>query len=214
MYRLYQVVLRFEDRVCGGIPKHPNVIRAWVEARTGYDDERAEEIIKEAKNAMQATDTLGEKEEIKAWTGFKVDDCGLYLESRQVMAMLKESANVLKGIKGSEPIIKIKNLKARLAERVFVEPSKIYLLPMRQEPDGYEEHTIRVMTPRGPRSAIKRFDYIEGARVEFTLRVLDDGLIGEAELRQILDLAEHLGLGANRSQGYGQFEVASFAEAE
>lgn len=212
MFRFYKVALQFKDRVCGGIPKHPNVIRAWVEARTGYDDERAQEIIKEAKNAMQAADTLGEKEEIKGWAGFKANERGLYLESRQVMAMLKESANVLKGIKGSEPIIKIKNLKARLAERVFVEPSKIHLLPTREEPDGYEEHTIRVMTPRGPRSAIKRFDYIQECGVEFTLRVLDDGLVGEAELEQILDLAEHLGLGANRSQGYGQFEVTSFAE--
>ncbi len=60
-----------------------------------------------------------------AWTGFLSDDTGLVLEARAVKAMLKESANVCKSLVrvNGKPV----PLRARLAERVFVEPHVIPL---------------------------------------------------------------------------------------
>ena len=211
MYKFYEVEIRIVGRICGGVPKHTDIIKAWVEARTGFDDEKAQKIIEET-TAKMAAEKIGDEKAMKAWTGFKSDGGGLYVEARQVNAMLKESGNILKGIKGSAPVIAIRNLKARMAERVFVEPDHIYLGV--SEPDGFEEQTIRVITPRGPRSAIKRFDFVKAPTLGFVLRVLDDGLITAEVLDKVLEHAQHLGIGANRSQGFGKFEALRFEEVE
>jgi hypothetical protein len=210
MYRLYDVEIKIRDRICGGIPKHPEIIRSWVEAKTKFDDEQAKKIIRET-SVIMATEEIFEDKTLKAWTGFKKDEKGLFIESRQIKAMVKENANILKGVTGAKPIINIRNLQARLAERVFVKPDRIYLGV--KEPSGFMEIAIHVFTPKGPRDSLKRVDYVEGPTLKFQLEVLDDGLIGKKELELIVEHAQRLGLGANRSQGYGQFEVLELKDA-
>ncbi len=68
------------------------------------------------------------------------------------------------------------------------------------------------MTARGPRTALKRSDYISGVKLVCRLEVLDDNFITESMLRTILDYASENGLGADRSQGYGTFTYELVAE--
>jgi hypothetical protein len=145
------------------------------------------------------------------WTGFLSDDThGLYLENRNVKAMLKESANIVRkfypNAKGKSP-----PLKSQLAERVFVKPDRVYL--GRAQPDGYLEKPIHVMTAQGPRTALKRVDHCDDVKLELALKVLDDGLITEKILRGILEHAAENGLGTDRSQGSGTFEILRFEAA-
>lgn len=105
-------------------------------------------------------------------------------------------------------------LKAKVAERLFIEEDKVYLMrgdgKYITEPDGNEEKPIHIMTTQGPRTALKRFDYVESpALVKFTFRFLNDGIV-DLDLVQVFH--EHSawnGLGADRSQGNGLFTVRS-----
>ena len=204
MYQVYEVECQIDDKICGGIPKEGDLIKAWVEASTGYDDEMAQKIIEETTTQV-ATEEIEKVKEKRSWNCFKRDEKGLYIESRQVKALLKECANILKGTKGATPIIDIRNLKHKLAERVFVEPPRIYLGTA--EPNGHIERGIHVWTAQGPRNAIKRADYVMQPCLQFRLRVLNDGLITEDVLRKILIHGQLIGIGADRSQGYGKYTL-------
>ena len=209
-YRLDQVV----DRLVGGIPRHPSVVEKWQAAR--WPDKAAKLQEGDPENPVEAAERtvelLGEQvsEEVAGiWTGFieHPEDGGLAIESRQIKAMFKESANIIKTMvqvpkskgEGSTTI----PLRARVAERVFVAPKVIPLGVDR--PTNTIERPIHVMTAQGPRTALKRTDYVDGAKVTCYLLVLDDGLITEKILRQILTHASLNGVGTDRSQGAGTF---------
>lgn len=199
------------DRLVGGIPRHPELVKRWQEAKFPESQARLE--AGDPKTAEEATDrtveALGaqalEEEAEKVWTGFIEADGFLAIESRQIKAMLKESANIIR------TMVRLPNqrsntpppLRARVAERVFVTPNKVVLSV--REPTGTVERPIHVMTQQGPRTALKRTDYVDDAEIRAKLRVLDDGLITEDILRMILDHASLNGIGTDRSQGNGTF---------
>lgn len=207
MWVYYRLTINCAELV-GGVPRHPEIVRRWQESRwpakgrsrdgdmPGSVDDAT------ARTVVQLGDQAFAEEDVAAvWTGFLSDDTGLVLEARAVKAMLKESANVCKSLVrvNGKPV----PLRARLAERVFVEPR---LIPLGvAEPSGTREKPIHVMTARGPRTALKRTDYVSDVKLVCRLKVLDDGFITEEMLRTILDHASANGLGADRSQGYGTF---------
>jgi len=205
LYDRYRVKIKIRDRICGGMPKNEELIRAWVVATTGHDDEQTEEQVKEN------IETIVDKKAEKSWNGFPGDERGLFVPARNVKACFKQSASVLgivKDRRGSKQI---------LAEGMEVKAldggDRIHL--GRTEPDGFDESAIHVMTAQGPRSALRRMDYVEGVEIEFEVWVLqthaaESRHIGEDELVDILRHAQENGLGASRSQGEGKFDVLEF----
>lgn len=209
LYKRYLVKGQVQHRIDGGTPKDPEMIKAWVESRTGYDDEKAQAIIKEHEGDLDgAVEELSEK----MWCGFKTDaEHGPYIETRQVKAMLRECCVVLgitKKKRGSRQILQhgfeIKGHEGGL--RVYIDGD---------DPE-IEEKAIHVKTMQGPRSAIKKCDYIPaGALFEFEIWVLktqpaESRHIGDKEIKLMLQLAQDDGLGANRSQSSGKFNVVGF----
>jgi CRISPR/Cas system CSM-associated protein Csm4 (group 5 of RAMP superfamily) len=141
-----------------------------------------------------------------AWNGFKSDDKGIYIEGRQVKAMLKESANIVKSK------VDMTALKARISERVFVVEDRIHLGT--DTPSGVHDSVVHAMTAQGPISALKKSDYVNTPTISFTLKVLDEPLVTKTKKNKItpsaylpllLNVAAEQGLGADRSQGYGKF---------
>ncbi|MEM3484056.1 MAG: hypothetical protein QXI12_00355 [Candidatus Methanomethyliaceae archaeon] len=82
-FRAFNVALRIRDRIAGGIPRNPDMVRTWLEQR--FEREASENIVEET---LEAVDQVEEK----VWSGFKRDAIGLYLEERNVKAMIKEAA--------------------------------------------------------------------------------------------------------------------------
>ena len=181
----YKLTMEVE-RLYGGIPKNPTVIGSWLESRGIINPALVQETIESVEVA-----------EDKFWNGFKQNGAGLYVEARQVKAMLKDAANVVK------TMVEVKNLKNKLADRLVVTPEHLSL--RKAEPDGVLERAIHVETARGPRDALKRVDYVDNVKVSCTIRVLDDKVITENILRGCLEYAAEFGLGADRSQGGGRF---------
>jgi hypothetical protein len=215
MYVEYDLTMEV-DRLIGGIPKHPDIVRRWQEAKMPVESKNTEGVTVES--ATQATiDALGDQaldpdEDAKSvWTGFVQDPAtgNIALETRNIKAMLKESANIVRTM---QPVLvkgKPIPLRARLAERVFVlnEKGGKRFIPLGvSEPTGAIERPIHVMTARGQRTALKKTDYVDEATLRMILRVLNDGIITEKVLRFILEHASLNGLGTDRSQGNGMFE--------
>ena len=218
--------LQISNRIVGGIPTDPKLIEAWIAARMPEYSAAEREAI-----AKKTVAELGEATEDAAagmWTTFKRNASGIYIESRQIKAMIKEASNVMRELltkaeakaKGKEEKTsksKYTNLRAKAAERIYVEADVVPLLTADGQPipkpDGSEERPIHVMTPMGPRNALKRVDYAgPGTKIRFSMRYLADGLVDMELLNVLFEYAKWNGLGANRSQGDGRFEVLKLEE--
>lgn len=200
LFTRYKLTLHLEN-LMAGIPKHPDLIASWLEARApseyAFSKRTAPVPLDELAEDVAAAVHAEATEENKIWCGFKSDENGLYVDGYHVKSHLKDCANIL------QKTVAIKALKAKLADRVFVEEAR---LPLGYgAPAGYWEHPVHVMTMQGPRSALKRSDYVEHVDLHATLRVLEDRVITEATLRAILDLGAWKGFGAERGLGNGRY---------
>jgi CRISPR/Cas system CSM-associated protein Csm4 (group 5 of RAMP superfamily) len=202
LYDRYLVAISFRGRLCGGVPRNKELIKSWVEATTGFKDEISERLTQ--ADAELVVNEVAEK----SWISFFEDKNGLFIQTRQVKACLKQSASIL-GITQKK-----RGSKQILAEGMEVKAigggDRLHL--GRKAPDGTDESAIHVMTAQGPRTALRRMDYAEGVTLQFEIWILktaaqENRHIGQKELENILRHAQENGLGASRSQGEGKFEV-------
>jgi hypothetical protein len=214
LFTTYCARIVFRDRIVGGVPKDPHVIEGWLRARAGLDD--AEEVRQamlrtvaelgvDVRDGMSLDDLVRASEAVptaKQTTGFKVGEHGLYVEGRQVKSMLKESTNVVFG--GERWGATKKGARAFLAERVFVEPDRLWLGV--SEPTGIDLMIGHVSGPTGPRSTLGYHEYVDRPELSFRVLVLRDCIEPE-QWAEIWLHAQENGLGALRSQGFGRFNV-------
>jgi len=176
MWKKYEVELRFTTPFASSTPKNPKDIEAMLVARAPSEPElkKRMEACEQIASIPELVEEVAEEVEAseqaeRGYATFKRDDKGLYYEARCVRAHIKDCANILQGFQG------IKALKSKVANRVYVEPAKIYL--GKQEPDGNETRIVHAMTMKGPRSSLKMIDYVQEPALKFVLKVLDDGII-------------------------------------
>lgn len=211
LYDRYAVEIKVRRRIFGGVPRNPDLLKAWIASTTKHDDEKTTQQEKEAR------ETLLQPTEERSWNGFPGDNHGLFVWSRQAKAMFREAATMLRLTtekRGSKQILQHGfEIKGPRAEE------RIYLLrdgkPI-AEADGYEENPIHVDTAQGPRSAIKRVDYVREPTLAFAVWVLrtesaEKRHLGESDIVQMLRFSQENGLGADRSQGHGKFDVTAFS---
>ena len=190
MWNRYQVKIQ-AHRLTAGIPANEKMLQAWLEAHQAP-----------LAAADQQTEMLA-RLDVESVHGvvFYRDASGTpCLEGRCLKASLKESANILKGM------LEKKAYKSKLAERVFVEEE---LIPLAGD-TLTSERPISVMTMQGPRTSIKRYEYMLDVPMEYHIRILDDGVITADDVRALLEYGQMNGIGADRSQGSGQYDLLSF----
>jgi hypothetical protein len=215
----YEVEIQINDRLVGGIPIVPegaeraDAYEAWargqgVEEAPGFEQTLSEALAEEPDMPVTTEEVAGLE------TGFRSDEEGIYVEARQVKAMLKEAAQrlgIIKTVRGSRQVLQ-HDLIVRSADG----GQKLHL--GLAEPSGKDSRPISVVTRQGPRTAIRRFDYASQPTIRFVVRVLaggvGDGLVNEEKLRDMLEFGGELGLGADRSQGEGTFTVLSLRAHE
>lgn len=222
LFSRYHVSLQFRDKVMGGVPKDPKLIEGWLRAKAGISD------VEEVRMALLRTlNELGAEvtpdmtyEEVEAaaekiagtkeTSGFKRDPVnGLFLESRQVKAALKEATNILYAGERVGPTKK--GARSYLAERVFPTPDQLFL--GRKDPDGVEMMVGHVTGPQGPRSTLGYHEYTRQSTIECDILVAKNAIPAEW-WPDLWTLMEENGLGALRSQGYGKFDVLEWEEIE
>jgi len=224
----FNIALRVRDRIAGGIPKNPDVIRAWLEAKLKPDD---------VENVQAEITQLIDQVEEKTWSGFKRDAGGLFLEERNIKAMLREAAFQLE-------LTRERGFREDIAHGTFVKPERIRLLRAGKaaadeygawtvsndevfapvaEPDGVETAVVHATTPAGKMTALKKWDFVVQPVLVFQIWANAKGALvrsqkgqdlGASRIKEMLAFAQELGLGANRSQGWGKFDVLLCEEAE
>jgi hypothetical protein len=123
----------------------------------------------------------------------------LYYEGRCVRGHIKDCAlQVAK-------ILAIPAFKSKVSNQVYIETD---IIPLgKSEPDGTEKRFIQVMTRQGPRSTYKYIDYIVNPELKFVLKVLNGGSITEDHIKTIFEYGSVHGIGQERSQGWGRYQL-------
>lgn len=212
------------SRLIGGIPVVPegadrgDAYEAWARGQ-GVDPVDASDLA--ANLAEEGDMPIVDAADIEGlMTGFRGDATGIYIEARQVKAAIREALQrlgVIKKVRGSRQVLQ-HDLHVRAhgvtdatgGQKLYLTRGGVFL----QEPDGMLTRPISVVTRQGPRTALKRTDYAENVTIRFDVLVLaggvGDGLIDGDVLRQALECAGWLGIGADRSQGEGTFDITAF----
>jgi len=181
--------IRLLEPMLGTVTKDPDVYKTYIESKKP-ESETEEEYL------------TVEKVEEKGWTGFHSDENGLFIYSYMIKGFLKNAGNVLKDE------IKIKALRSKIDNYVFISPRRLYLGQM--DPDGVIERPLRAMTMQGPRVTLARSDYIKaGKEIDFTIVLLPHKEVTETIIIRLFEYGRLMGLGQFRNGGYGNFEVIS-----
>jgi hypothetical protein len=233
MWDRYTVSVRC-DRLVGGIPANEKMMRAWLDAKGAkikapavmpaeLRDQRLPVTPAEAAADQIAMREALDPEETHAVVfyrapgevhhSFSIPEHNAWqaagrpcYEGRCFKAALKEAANILGTTTKRQGLIPVSNFRSKLAERVFVMERLVPILV----PVQVDERPISVMTAQGPRTSIKRYEYACDVELRFTIKVLEDGIVEQRHLEMILDYLQDNGIGADRSQGSGTFQLTEF----
>jgi hypothetical protein len=217
----YDAQLTFRDKLLGGVPKDPKLIEGWLRAKAGLESgqelRRAllrtlSELGLNASGETTSEDLIHASEELVArrlTTGFKRGEQGLYIEARQIKALLKECTNILFAAERWGPTRK--GPKSFLAERVFVQPDRVWLGT--DAPDGLEQVVGHLSGPTGPVSTLGYHEYVVRPTLTFSVWVVRD-LISASQWADVWVLAQEIGLGAVRSQGHGRFQLTRWSRED
>lgn len=210
LYDVYAVTIAVRNRIIGGMPKNKALIANWVAASRPKgepeDPAKTQELIE--KDLELIVDEVTEK----MYTGFPEDSEGIMFPCRNIKSMLKQSASVLK------LTVQKRGSKQILCEGMEVKaPNGGEYVRIGKEPSGAEETAIHVMTAQGPRTALKKYDFVSQPILKFEIWVLKTAAqetrhIGEDDLIKILTHAQENGVGASRSTGEGKFDVVEFSK--
>lgn len=230
LFTTYEATLKFRDKILGGTPKNPKIIEGWLRTKTGVsDDEEVRQMMMRTLldlgadvNEDMTYDELVEASEalagIKQTNGFKQNGNGLYVEDRQVKACLKEAVSILYpwGPQNKWGQTK-KAARSYFVETVFVNPREV--LFNEKEPTGVEMMMVHAKGPNGVAHSINYSEYMLEPEVSFEVQVLKDSIgevskdVHNGDWPEIWTLAQELGLGAGRSQGFGRFDVVKWEKA-
>ena len=203
MYRKYRVSIQIRNRIVGGIPKNIETLKAMVRGST-LPPEMQKPMVEKIADEVDAT-----PEEPPTLTTFKKDEKGLYIEERQVKALLKEAASV-------KQLTKKWGLRDGIQHGLFIKPECIHMFDANKKliteiTDTFYAPVHIKNSPKGPRSAIKSGDFVSKPLLETFEVWLATPVITDEEVKLMFTLGQEIGLGANRSQSEGKFDLVEFA---
>jgi len=210
-----KVTLRLITEELGTVPKNPDIFTEHMTAKITEsnnpdeitDTEITKKIEEETATVPVDEESIGEK----GWTGFHMDEHGIFIYSHMIKGYLKASIETCMENGAIPKIVAYKKWVDRL---IFPAERKIYFDngsgKNLKKPDGYIERSLRAMTAKGERVALIKSDYVGiGRTLTFTLHVLKNkkGLDWKI-LEIVFGYGQFYGLGQWRgSGGYGQFAV-------
>lgn len=215
----YQVKMQVAT-IAGGVPSDEHVAEAWIKSKLAGSDDLIREAVAMtmAERGITADEAAVLVDKLKHLNGFKrgeqdSDHPGeLYIEGRQLKAMLKEAVSVAanegkivtKGW-GSATIDNknyLKGIKGWLPEHVFVTDNRAYLGV--KVPDGIMQRFVHA--PHG--TGIQYEEYVSDCEIVFHIET--DHAFTEEQWAMIFLTGQRQGVGASRSQGFGQYKVTGF----
>jgi hypothetical protein len=207
----------------GGTPTNPETARKWIISRvtdTRSPSEVQALVARTMTELNVSLDAAVDKAvgEMAGMNIFKRDQNGqLYIEGRQLKAALKEAVSVAanegklttKGWGNPDNASYKKQVKGWFPEHVFVADDRL-LMHRDGDPVTEPSRTLEkfIHTHRG--DAIGYEEVCED--VDFDFRIETDHPFSEREWAMIWLTGQKQGLGASRSQSYGQYEVTRWEQ--
>jgi hypothetical protein len=178
MWTNYRVTWLFLTKLCASVPGDPKLVEAWIEARKPKVRVPGGKSINEIQE--EVFDTLGavEEEEQHSMLVFQRIDGRLVMRAATVRAHIKDCARVLSAqyigsISGE------RQFSTRVINGVYPDEREYWIPILRPEgdpvleADGRMDKAIHVRDAQGrQQNALKTFEYVEPARMDFTIRVL------------------------------------------
>jgi hypothetical protein len=212
LWTSYRVRFDFLTSLCGSVPADPEVVAAWVRARTPRVKPPGALTIEEINAEVLASIERGEGEADESYSVlvFQRQDGACVMRAATVKAHIKDCARVL----SAQFIGRIQGERAfstRVINGVYVD-EQTYWLPIRR-PGGapvttveMRDKAIHVRGPRGEQlNALKRFEYIPPpSYLEFTLKVLGRS-VSATDLDHLFSYGGVHGYAGERSDGEGRY---------
>ena len=229
MWQRFAGRLQARDRIYGGIPKNEHIFESWQktkQTRTPLYEPTPEEqaalglvpatAMAERMRAEDAEDVGELDESVEAGeTVFRRDETGLFLREFMLKSACKEATQRLGYYQKLKRNADGMGLRSHVQTGLYFLPRKLYLLrddkPV-TEPDGTDEAQGRVPTPKGPKSILRKSEYVERAVIDFEIKMLPFRGFGYGELCRVFALVCEIGVGAWRAREEGKLELLSFTE--
>ena len=194
------VKLNFLSPILGSLPADPALLTKFIASKAPSPWQATEE-------EDVAKDREEEYTSDRGLTVFATDEKGLFLYDYHIKGFLKEAGNVLKDTED----IKIKNLRSKIDNYVFIQPRRIYLCREEgsyiQEEDEIFERPLRAQTMKGPRVSLVASEKIDLPIIcHFEIEILENKEVTWEVIQKLLDYGQYKGLGQWRNGGWGRFE--------
>lgn len=218
MWTEYRIRMMFLTKLCASVPADPELMEAWIKARQprvkppggkSIDEINAEVIASLAEQAEGGDETQ------YSMLVFQQQNGGLVVRASTVRAHMKDCARVL----SAQWIGRIQGERAfstRVINGAYPDERQYWLPILRpggelvKIHDGEQDKAIHVRGPRGQMiNALKRFQWIEPARIDFMLKVLGKS-VSQDDLGHLFDYGGVHGYGGERGDGEGKY----YAEIE
>lgn len=224
LWKIYRVRLDFLTNLCGSVPGDSELIKKWLDNRTPTHRPPGGRSIDEIQEEVLATLTEPVEEAEPSYLMFQRNPGNggnLVLRTATLRAHMKDCSRVISG--HSAKIQGEKSFATKVKNFVYHD-EKDYWTPILRpdgsliyEADGRREKAIHVPSPRGQMNALKMFEIVYPARVDFTLKVF---CLGDKEAVPLKDLSTLFvyggvhGYGGERSDGEGRysFEIDEVTE--
>jgi hypothetical protein len=176
----YKVTWTGLTKLCGSVPADPELVEAWTKARMPRVRPAGSKSIDEIREEVFETIAAGEAADEPEFSllVFQRVDGVLVVRAATIRAHLKDCARVI----SAQFMDRIKGERAfstRVINGVYLDEQQYWIPILRLDGtpvvkhDGERDKPIHVRGPRGEAlNALKRYEWIEPWRLDFTLKVL------------------------------------------
>lgn len=228
-WRKLRLTIKIREKLHAGKPRQLDAAKAMLKAR-GLDEvvEAMEFEVPDAERAAEVVD------EGVCEFHRREGKPGIWFLSNNMKACLKENWSVLgyrkdatprskkaakaeAAVEGEKAAKTVQGSTKMMAEGLFVvstDPTDRDWIYLGEKADGIDQAVSHTMGPKGPQSSIKRNEFLLSPMLVFEIWIAQVGaakIPDESLADTLVHAAEH-GLGANRSQGLGKFDVISVEE--
>jgi hypothetical protein len=219
LWQFYRVRLDFITQLCASVPGDPELVQKWIDSRKPRVRPPGGKTIDEINEEVFAT--LPQEEEPVSVLVFQRDPTNgrnLVIRASTLKSHMKDCASIISThyvgkIEGERSFaVKVKNCVYHDETQYWIpvlrpDGSKIF------EPDGQRDKPIHTRDARGrPINALKTFEFIYPARIDFRLKVLG-GAVKQRDLETLFSYGGTHGYAGERSDGEGRYTFSIKQEA-
>ena len=220
MWTEFDVQWDFLTSLVSSVPADPEIVKAWLESRKPPNRPPQSKSIDEVQQEVLATLPAEAESGILV---FQRQEGGLVVRMNTIRAHLKDCARILSTMYVGR-VEKEKSFAVKVKDAVYYDPTTYWLPILAQDTDkqmtvatGSRDVPIHAMTPMGQINALKRFEFVENARLKFKLLVLTPPsgrpVVPLEDLRTLMMYGGTHGYGGERSAGEGRY-VATVTQLE